>query len=128
MWITPYKLLYSDIWNDKKTVDKQCLSGSLAVTKAWINEGLALFQVFSPAHPKGSSHSSKKVIHRSVGDDTCVDNLVLGRYNIRPFSTDGELSVSRALAAMPRLSARRAEFAAVQYLDTSSSGRRRRVQ
>jgi len=52
-----------------------------------------------------------------------VDNRVVGRYNGRPFSTDGEMSVTRALATVPGLPAGRTEFTAVQYLDTSAAGR-----
>ncbi len=78
----------------------------------------------SPSFPK----PLRKVVHRQKEPLARVDNRVVGRYNGRPFSTDGEMSVTRALATVPGLPAGRTEFTAVQYLDTSAAGRRRRHQ
>lgn len=36
-----------------------------------------------------------------IEDQTRVDNRGFGRYNGRPFSTDGEMSVTDALATVP---------------------------
>ncbi|MCL5424871.1 MAG: hypothetical protein M1154_04400, partial [Gammaproteobacteria bacterium] len=36
-----------------------------------------------------------------IEEQTRVDNQRFGRYNGRPFSTDGEMSVTHALATVP---------------------------